>query len=193
MSTRTTAQKATSNSILKGTLASLTIVLAVMASGCTSTWSRTDKTMAASYIASHVIDYGQTNYAVSHGYGEGNPMLGSSPSAGKILAVKGLTTAATLWMADRFPNRRKLILGMGLGLQAGVIGNNARYVGFSFAWNSGGSTSSSGGAAGGKFVAPQPHGPGTVGPGIGLPGRGPDKTGFERPFPTLRLTRSTLK
>jgi hypothetical protein len=176
MATATNTHNEDNNDVRRGARFAVAAWLLLVASGCTSTWSRGEKALAAGYVAANVVDMGQTNYALQNGYAEGNPMYGSAPSAGKILAIKGVTTAATMWMADRFPSRRKLILGMGLGLQAGIVGNNARYVGFSFKWTSGGSTGSttaaSGSAAPGRLrlghgATPVREGaPGNAGAGI---------------------------
>jgi hypothetical protein len=138
----------------KNTSIVVALALATLVTGgCVSTWSPRDKTLAASYLAAQVVDYGQTNYALENGYSEANPLLGSSPSSGKILAYKGVASALAFWLADRFPSVRTRILSIGLGLQAGVVGSNYRYVGFSMRFTSGGH-SGEGRAAGAMTVAP---------------------------------------
>ncbi|HVN77043.1 MAG TPA: hypothetical protein VMT19_12050 [Thermoanaerobaculaceae bacterium] len=93
------------------------------------TWSSKDRTLAAALIASHIVDVGQTMGALKSGLSEGNPLYGSHPSLGRMVATKLAATGLTLWAANRFPALRTRILTTNLVLQVGIVGLNARYVG----------------------------------------------------------------
>lgn len=120
----------------------LAAVLALLGNACATTatsayssdngeprWSAKDRTLAAALIAANVIDAGQTMTAVKSGLSEGNPIYGSSPNLGRMLATKAVVTGAVLYAANHFPGLRTKILTTNLAVQAGIIGLNTRYVG----------------------------------------------------------------
>ena len=79
-------------------------------------------------ITANVLDVASTEYAISHGAVEMNPIMGQTTA--QRVVVKGLSTAAQVWLVKRLsPRHPKLAKGLGYGLSAllvGVAGHNLR-------------------------------------------------------------------
>lgn len=93
--------------------------------GCAPTqpWTRTAKAMLGVNIACNTADYAQTEWAMEHGYTEVNPLLGDSPSDGRILATKVATQALIYRLADGTDNRT-LTLALALAPCIAAVAHN---------------------------------------------------------------------
>lgn len=76
-------------------------------------------------LGGNAADAGSTIYALNHGAREANPVLGSHPSAAKVLAMKGAGTAAQ-WLVLKLLAKEhpKLANGIakGVGIGLGAVG-----------------------------------------------------------------------
>lgn len=91
-------------------------------------WDTTDKVLFGSFVALQVADAAQTHYAVQHPerFREMNPLLGSEPSDGKIIAIKSLMVGGTYYLLrDTDSQTRKSALVILDGLYIGVVAHNA--------------------------------------------------------------------
>lgn len=83
------------------------------------------------FLAASAIDAAQTIYAIQNGLGtEMNPLMGSQPSAGRVIAVKA-ALGALQYVGFRVLNKRKpktakTLALISFGLQAAVVGANMR-------------------------------------------------------------------
>jgi hypothetical protein len=98
---------------------------ACLLAGCAPTkpWTRSAKAMLGLNVACNTLDYAQTDWAMEHGYTEGNPVLGESPSDGRILATKVATQALIYRLADGTENRT-LTLALALAPCLAVVAHN---------------------------------------------------------------------
>jgi hypothetical protein len=91
-------------------------------------WDTADKILFGSFLALQAADAAQTHYASRHPdrFREVNPLLGSQPSDGKILAVKSLMIGATYYiLKDADSHTRKTVLTVLDALYIGVVAHNA--------------------------------------------------------------------
>lgn len=100
-------------------------------------WDSTDKKLFKAYILGTTIDYMQTKNALGNAYIEGNPFLGETPSADRLLAQKVFSAGLIYWTMDTIeykPYRRRGLLLVN-GLQWGIVIHN-EHVGatFKYSW-----------------------------------------------------------
>lgn len=91
-------------------------------------WDTTDKVLYGSFVGLQVIDGLQTHYATHHPdqFREANPLLGSYPSDGKIIAVKSLLVGGTYYvLKDADSQTRKTVLTVLDCIYIGVTAHNA--------------------------------------------------------------------
>lgn len=90
-------------------------------------WETTDYALAGATLAALAVDWGQTRYIAknTHRYNETNPMLGATPSVGKVDTYFVGAMVGTVALAHVLPNDwRQLFLGGVLALELGVINQN---------------------------------------------------------------------
>lgn len=84
-------------------------------------WSRTDVVLAGAFTAGLLLDAGQTRGLARdgwEGFREGNPLLGPTPSVGRINAYTAVAGLAVLGAAAIVPPRvRPWVLGAALAVQ----------------------------------------------------------------------------
>ena len=88
-------------------------------------WNTTDKNLYKAYLIGSTLDYMQTKNALDNHYVEGNPFLGTRPSADRILIQKTLSAGLLYWSfynLDEKKRRRGLIIAN--GIQWGVVIHN---------------------------------------------------------------------
>lgn len=91
-------------------------------------WDATDKVLFGSFVALQVADAAQTRYASHHPerFREANPLLGSQPSDGKIIAIKSLLVGGSYYLLrDADSQTRKSALVILDGLYIGIVAHNA--------------------------------------------------------------------
>lgn len=93
-------------------------------------WSKADKERQALYMAMHLADWAQTKNIARNPekfYEKVNPILGDHPHPDKVDAYFALTGLAQLYLADKLPPKwREFFQEAGIGLEAGMIGNNVK-------------------------------------------------------------------
>ena len=90
-------------------------------------WGTTDYALAGATVAALVVDWGQTRHIAKNPerYTETNPILGSSPSVGKVDAYFVGAMVGTVALAHVLPGEwRQLFLGGVLALELGVVNQN---------------------------------------------------------------------
>jgi hypothetical protein len=90
-------------------------------------WGTTDYMLAGATVAALAVDWGQTRHIAKNPerYTETNPMLGSSPSVGKVDAYFVGAMVGTVALAHVLPGDwRQLFLGGVLALELGVVNQN---------------------------------------------------------------------
>lgn len=93
-------------------------------------WSEEDKKRQVAYMALHLADWAQTKNIARNPekfYEKVNPLLGKNPHPDKVDALFALSGLAQLAIADKLPPKwRAAFQEAGIGLEAGMVGNNAR-------------------------------------------------------------------
>jgi uncharacterized protein (DUF486 family) len=89
-------------------------------------WTETQKTLAASYLIAHVIDWGQTRYIAQtpDKSTEYNSILGSHPSMAKVNTYFLLTPVLWYYALDNIPQYRTAALTVLNLVQIGVVAHN---------------------------------------------------------------------
>ena len=102
-------------------------LLFLLLQGCamsTVPFDTTEKVLATGMIAGQAWDGASTIDGLNRGCTEGNPLIGSDPSDGTIIAVKVLVAGGLLWIANLTDDHtiRKVVLGIGMitGVGAGA-------------------------------------------------------------------------
>jgi hypothetical protein len=92
-------------------------------------WSRTDLALAGAFTAALLIDAGQTRGLAREGwvgFHEGNPLLGRTPSVGRINAYTAAAGFAVLGAAALVPPRaRRVLLVAAAAVQAVTVSRSA--------------------------------------------------------------------
>jgi hypothetical protein len=93
-------------------------------------WSRTDIVLAGAFSAGLLMDAGQTRGLARggwQGFREANPILGPSPSVGRINVYTAVAGLAVLGTAAALPARmRPWLLGAALAIEALTVARNAQ-------------------------------------------------------------------
>jgi hypothetical protein len=98
-------------------------------------WETTDYALAGAALTALAVDWGQTRYIAknTHRYNETNPMLGATPSVGKVdtyfVAMVGTVALAHILPGDW----RQLFLAGTLAVEIGAISKN-RSIGIKMAF-----------------------------------------------------------
>lgn len=77
----------------------LLLCAAAALSGC-SVWQPAEQRAFAFSMACQAVDLMQTDAALENGMHEANPLLGSHPSDGKLVAAKVVAVAGTFYLAE---------------------------------------------------------------------------------------------
>lgn len=86
-----------------------------------------DKALLATAIGAQMADYWTTHEVLDDGGYETNPLIGSHPSDGKLMAFKAVGIGLTCWLAKVLkPKARKWVLGGLSAFYGGVVMNNMR-------------------------------------------------------------------
>lgn len=88
--------------------------LLLILTGCANynTWTRTDKILGVMSVTAGMADAYTTDRVLNHpGFEETNPFLGEHPSDAHLYGYFTASHLVILWVADRFPKIRKLLLG----------------------------------------------------------------------------------
>lgn len=98
-------------------------------------WDTTEKALVGSFIAGQIINYGQVNKTLNDPYwSEINPLMPAENTA-ELLVWKTGTTAALIFLADRFPIYRKaLLVGASIVVWGFVAHDVSVGVGFQFSF-----------------------------------------------------------
>jgi len=102
-------------------------VLIFCTSAHSESWTVEQKILSATYMATHVIDWGQTREIAKHPKESGpeyNPLLGSEPSPGKVNAYFLLTPVLWYYALDNIPQYRTVALTVLNLVQIGVVAHN---------------------------------------------------------------------
>lgn len=105
----------------------MAIILVMICTSCAnySTWTKTDKVLGGMSLAAGMADAYTTERCLDHpGFEEGNPLMGKHPSDGRIYAQITASHLIILWIADRYPKIRKLLLGGTTVVGAGAAYHN---------------------------------------------------------------------
>jgi hypothetical protein len=90
-------------------------------------WETTDYALAGAALAALAVDWGQTRYIAknSHRFDETNPMIGTTPSVGKVDAYFVGAMVGTVALAHVLPSDwRQLFLAGTLAVELGAISQN---------------------------------------------------------------------
>jgi hypothetical protein len=105
----------------------LAFVLFPSLSRAADPWGTTDYMLAGAAVAALAVDWGQTRHIAKNPerYTETNPILGTSPSVGKVDAYFVGAMVGTVALAHVLPGDwRQLFLGGVLALELGVVNQN---------------------------------------------------------------------
>ena len=111
----------------RAALLSLALVLVPSLCRAADPWETTDYALAGAALAALAVDWGQTRYIAKNTqrYNETNPMLGSTPSVGKVDTYFIGAMVGTVALAHVLPGEwRQLFLGGVLALELGVVNQN---------------------------------------------------------------------
>ena len=93
-------------------------------------WSRRDRALASGFVAALLIDAAQTRRMAAGGWRdwyETNPILGPSPSVGRINTYTAVAGVAVLGVAAAAPERvRPWVLGVALAVEAYALAAMSR-------------------------------------------------------------------
>ena len=93
------------------------------------TSGKLSKSSLAMLLGGNAADAASTIYALKRGARETNPLYGEQPSVGKLLAIKGGTTAGAYLLSKLLAkDRPKLANGLAKGLGAALTGVAAHNV-----------------------------------------------------------------
>ena len=90
-------------------------------------WETTDYALAGAAVAALAVDWGQTRHIAKNPnrFIETNPVLGTSPSVGKVDAYFVGSMLGTVALAHVLPSEwRQMFLGGVLALELGVVSQN---------------------------------------------------------------------
>jgi hypothetical protein len=112
-----------------GRAALLILALVLFPSLCRAAdpWETTDYALAGAAVVALAVDWGQTRHIAknSNRFIETNPVLGTSPSVGKVDAYFVGAMVGTVALAHVLPSDwRQLFLGGVLALELGVVSQN---------------------------------------------------------------------
>ena len=99
-------------------------------------WERTDYALAGAALAALAVDWGQTRYIAknTHQFNETNPVLGPTPSTGKVDTYFLGAMVGTVAIAHLLPGDwRQLFLTGTLAVELGAISQN-RSIGIKMAF-----------------------------------------------------------
>jgi|SRR5262245_53699158 len=99
-------------------------------------WETTDYALAGATLAALAVDWGQTRYIAknTHRYNETNPMLGATPSVGKVDTYFVGAMVGTVALAHVLPSDwRTLFLSGVLAVEIGAVSQN-RSIGIKMAF-----------------------------------------------------------
>jgi len=99
-------------------------------------WETTDYALAGAALTALAVDWGQTRYIAknTHRYSETNPMLGATPSVGKVDAYFVCAMVGTVALAHVLPSDwRQLFLAGTLAVEIGAVSQN-RSIGIKMAF-----------------------------------------------------------
>src|SRR5262249_25262017 len=111
----------------RGALLILALVLFPSLCRAADAWETTDYYLAGAALAALAVDWGQTRHIAKNPqrFTETNPILGSSPSVGKVDTYFVGAMVGTLALAHVLPGDfRQLFLGGVLTLELGVVQQN---------------------------------------------------------------------
>ena len=121
---------------VRGALLVLAFVLCPSLGHAADPWETTDYALAGATLAALAVDWGQTRYIAknTHRFNETNPMLGATPSVGKVDAYFVGSMLGTVAVAHVLPSDwRQMFLGGVLALELGVVSQN-RSIGIKMAF-----------------------------------------------------------
>ena len=112
---------------VRAALLSLVLVLSPALCRAADPWETTDYWLAGAAVAALAADWGQTRHIAKNPnrFIETNPVLGSSPSVGKVDTYFVGAIVGTVALAHVLPGDwRQLFLGGVLALEIGVVNQN---------------------------------------------------------------------
>lgn len=109
---------------MKRALAPLAFLVLARADASPLDWSDGQKTLTGSLLLCEAYDVSQTVYARDTGGRELNPAFGSHPSDARLAVSKLLALVFILWVAERHPQQRGLVLAATNAVCAGAIAFN---------------------------------------------------------------------
>ena len=120
----------------RAALVILAIVLVPSLCRAADPWESTDYALAGAALAALAVDWGQTRYIAknTHHFNETNPVLGSTPSVGKVDTYFVGAMVGTVALAHLLPSDwRQLFLTGTLAVELGAISQN-RSIGIKMAF-----------------------------------------------------------
>ena len=114
----------------------LAVVLVPSPCRAADPWGSTDYALAGATLAALAVDWGQTRYIAknTHRYNETNPMLGATPSVGKVDTYFIGAMVGTVALAHVLPSDwRQLFLTGTLAVELGAVSQN-RSIGIKMAF-----------------------------------------------------------
>ena len=121
---------------IRAALLILAFVLVPSPSRAADPWETTDYALAGAALAALAVDWGQTRYIAknTHRFTETNPMLGSTPSVGKVDTYFLGAMVGTVALAHVLPSDwRQLFLAGTLAVEIGAVSQN-RSIGIKMAF-----------------------------------------------------------
>lgn len=115
-------------------LALTTLALTLSLSAAAAPWDKTDKTLFAGFTSARVADMAQTlqiarrptGIESGYVYTETNPLIGASPSVGRVLTYFAVSHALVWLVADHLPAKtRKAFLTGAVVISAQFVQRNA--------------------------------------------------------------------
>lgn len=106
----------------------LLLVVLLLPNFAQAEWTSVNTKKEATYIALHVIDWGQTRYIVEHPekYKEASPVIGNNPTLGKVDSYFIKSGIIHIGIGYILPQGywRDLYQNISIGVKAGVVGYN---------------------------------------------------------------------
>ena len=121
---------------IRAALLILAVVLVPSPCRAADPWESTDYALAGAALAALAVDWGQTRYIAknTHRYNETNPMLGATPSVGKVDTYFIGAMVGTVALAHILPSDwRQLLLTGTLAVELGAVSQN-RSIGIKMAF-----------------------------------------------------------
>lgn len=108
---------------MKQAIACLLLALALPAHA----WTDSEKAWGAAFLATRVVDWGQTRYIARHPdrFRELNPLLPEHPTLGDVNRHFLVSTAVMLAAAHYLPQYRSTLLKVWFAVGVGMTGRNA--------------------------------------------------------------------